>query len=76
MKSVLRYQCENCGKLFKSQSQCELHEEFVCTPNSVLVRKLTYHDVGNLPAEIHVLDENDGTVAIYEKALLTYNKDR
>lgn len=76
MKSVLRYQCENCRKLFKYQSDCEYHEKFICTPDTTIVKRLTYHDVGKLPMEIDVLDENDGTVAVYEKVLLTYNKNR
>ena len=73
MKSVLRYQCEHCGKLFKKEITCLEHEEH-CEITSTIVAKLSYYDIGKLPLEIEVLDENDNSVVCYEKSYLVYDK--
>lgn len=73
MKSVLRYQCEHCGKLFKREISCLDHEEH-CEITKTVVRKLSYHDIEKLPMEIEVLDENNNAVVCYEKSYAVYQR--
>ena len=73
MKSVLRYQCEHCGKLFKREISCLSHEEH-CEITKTVVTKLSYHDIEKLPMEIEVLDENNNSVVCYEKSYTVYQR--
>lgn len=73
MKCVIRYQCEHCGKLFKNEVACLNHEEN-CEATSLIVAKLSYHDIEKLPVEIDILDENNNAVVCYEKSYMMYHK--